>query len=206
MAGWRRRLLVSGVIAVGAACSGSGTASTPPSSVAPTTVPPPPTTIGAPTTTASEAVAEELHGIISIAVQLDLSRPELDCVANTLPAANVQAVVSQGFFSITVEAQGQLFQAVARCASVQTQAQFGSNLVRSRGLSAKEAACVTKAFFQVLRTDLDAAEQATMPLVKAKPAVRDAVTAAIRPCLSSDKLKAFVQDSAAPATLPPNGG
>jgi len=131
-----------------------------------------------------------------------MSRPELDCVANTLPAANVQNVVSEGFFSITVEAQGQLFQAVARCASVQTQAQFGTKLVQSRGLTAKEAACVTKAFFQVLRTDLTAAEQATMPLVDARPEVRKAVTDAISPCLSKQKLEAFVKNSATPATLP----
>src|SRR5262249_51140375 len=156
------------------ACAGSGSATTASTSSSP--APRAPTTAAHPTTTASDAVADELHGIISIAIQLDMSRPELDCVANTLPAANVQNVVSEGFFSITVEAQGQLFQAVARCASVQTQAQFGTKLVQSRGLTAKEAACVTKAFFQVLRTDLTAAEQATMPLVDAKPEVRKAVT------------------------------
>ena len=178
-------------------CAGHAarTAGTPASSTAVATSAPPSTT----TTTVAESVAEELDGVISIAVQLQLTRPEIQCVANGLPLADVQAVASQGFYSITVKARGELLQAVARCASVQTQAQFGTKLVQSRGLDAKEAACVTKAFFEVLRTNLQAAEQANVPLPQAAPQVRDAVTNAIHPCLSKDKLAAFLQQSAAPA-------
>lgn len=177
------------------ACAGGAGGSTPTTTAAATSSLAPATT----TTTVADSVAQELSSVISVAVQLQLTRPEIQCVANGVPLADVQAVASQGLYSITAKARGELLQAVARCASVQTQAQFGTKLVQSRGLNAKEAACVTKAFFEVLRTNLDAAEQANTPLPQAAPAVRQAVTSALQPCLSKEKLAAFLLQSAAPA-------
>ena len=182
----RGRWLLSSCLIVVAGCSGSSAASS--SNVASRSA-------TAPTGTVSDHDANEIVGIVQLTMGLRLGRVEADCVGGPMPPALREALVTQGRGGITAAQAAQLYQQVARCASLDTQAQFGTNLIKTQGLSAREAACVTKGFFDVLRKDLDAAASITRPIARASATVRAEVSGAISSCLSRTKLERFLGTS-----------
>ena len=177
----RARWLLSSCLVVVAGCSSTSASSNVTSPAA-----------TAPKVTVSDHDANEIAGIVQLTMGLKLGRIEVDCVGGPMPTALRDALVTQGTGGITAAQAAQLYQQVARCASLDTQAQFGTNLIKTQGLSAREAACVTKGFFDVLRKDLAAAASITRPIANASPAVRAEVSAAISSCLSKGKLDKFL--------------
>ena len=144
--------------------------------------------------------AEELGGVIAIAVGIRLPRAEVVCVAGRIEDRVLQSAVTEGFYVLSAADQGDLVQSVARCASVSSQSQFGTLLVKSRQLTAKEAACVTKGFFDLMRTSKRAAQQATHSIGSVDADVQEAVGSIARTCLPSDKVERFLADTATGAS------
>jgi hypothetical protein len=198
-------LLVAIVGGCGSSNGKTTTTSTAPSAGATTTAAATATTASATTasgdtasTTTTPAEAEETGDAIALSGALgnDLTNDDAECIKQTVGDSTVALLDENDIGALPAKVQGDLFQAMAKCAHDTLVANFVTVLPGLLDVTEDQASCVGDAFVTIYSENRKAAEQGATTFDEKDADVQSYIREKLGTCLPADKVDEFLSQQA----------
>jgi hypothetical protein len=165
-----------------------------------TTTPASPTTGSGDTasTTTTPAEAEETGDAIALSSALgnDLTNDDAECIKRTVGDSTVALLDENDIGALPAKVQGDLFQAMAKCAHDTIVANFVTVLPGLLDVTEDQASCVGEAFITIYSENRKAAEQGATTFAEKDADVQSYMRDKLGTCMPADKVDEFLTQQA----------
>jgi hypothetical protein len=148
------------------------------------------------TTTPADAQATGDAIALSDALGYDLSNDDAACIKQSVGDATVALLDENDIGALTPKVQGDLFQALAKCAHDTIVTNFVTVLPGLLGVTEDEASCVGEAYIAIYKDNRRAAEQGAKTFNDADADVRSYIRTKLSACMPADKVDEFLSQQA----------
>jgi hypothetical protein len=150
------------------------------------------------TTTTTPADAEATGDAIALsdALGYDLTNDDAACIKQSVGDATVALLDENDIGALTPKVQGDLFQALAKCAHDTIVMNFVTVLPGLLGVTEDEASCVGEAYIAIYTDNRKAAEQGAKTFNEADADVQSYIRTKLGTCMPADKVDEFVSQQA----------
>jgi hypothetical protein len=149
-------------------------------------------------TTTTPAEAEETGDAIALSAALgnDLTSADAECIKQTVGDSTVALLDENDIGALPAKVQGDLFQAMAKCARDTLVANFVTVLPGLLDVTEDQASCVGDAFVTIYSENRKAAEQGATTFDEKDPDVQSYIRGKLGTCLPADKVDEFLSQQA----------
>jgi hypothetical protein len=165
-----------------------------------TTTPASPTTGSSDTasTTTTPAEAEETGDAIALSAALgnDLTGDDAECIKQTVGDSTVALLDENDIGALPAKVEGDLFQAMAKCAHNTIVDNLVTVLPGLLGVTEDQASCVGEAFVTIYSENRKAAEQGATTFDEKDPDVQSYIRTKLGACMPADKVDEFLTQQA----------
>lgn len=145
------------------------------------------------TTTANE---QDTGDAIALgeALGYDLTNDDAACIKSTVGDATVALLDENDIGALPAKVQGDLFQALAKCAANTIVQSFVSSLPTLLAVNEDQASCVGQAYVSIYTDNRKAAEQGSLTFDETDKDVQSYVRDKLAACLPADKVDEFLSE------------
>lgn len=145
------------------------------------------------TTTANE---QETGDAIALgeALGYDLTNDDAACIKSTVGDSTVALLDENDIGALPAKVQGDLFQALAKCAANTIVQSFASSLPALLDVSDDQASCVGQAYVSIYTDNRKAAEEGSLTFDETDKDVQSYVRDKLGACLPADKVDEFLSE------------
>jgi hypothetical protein len=156
------------------------------------------TTVADATTTTTPAEAQESGDTIALSAALgyDLTNDDSGCIKQAVGDTTVALLDENDIGALPAKVQGDLFQALAKCARKTIVDSFVTALPGLLDVTEDQATCVGQAYVSIYAENRTAAEQGALTFDETDPAVQAYVREKLGACLPADKVDEFLSQAA----------
>jgi hypothetical protein len=130
--------------------------------------------------------------MLSAALGYDLNDDDSACIKQTVGDATVALLDENDLGALPVKVQGDLFQAMAKCAHDTIVNNFVTILPGLLGVTEDQASCVGQAYMTIYTENRKVAEQGTKSFADKDADVQLYIRTKVGVCLPADKVEEFV--------------